>query len=207
MKAVQKPKLHSSRFNPFPVVMPLFKSIIGVCAAGSLLFLSAGEAAVMRCHGSADHWRDVAYSSAPMDKYQDLRNCIAWTAYQFELPEELLYAILYVEQGPVNGKCTNNTNGTQDCGPAQINDVRLSELKQFSLTKNDIRSRPCHNIWAMGYLLRREIEKANGQIWRGVGNYHFHYSVNQDIHNRYIRKVKRAWSKLSSQMESYCKQN
>lgn len=173
----------------------------------NLALCGISDAAVMRCHGSAAHWRDVAYSAPPMNKYKDLRNCVAWTAWQFELPEELLYSIIYVEQGPLNGRCTNNSNGTQDCGPAQINDVRLKELSRFSLTKNDIRSEPCRNVWAMGYLLRREIEKANGQIWRGVGNYHFHYSVSQTIHNNYIRKVKKAWKRLNDETAAYCSGN
>ncbi|MDD7022259.1 MAG: lytic transglycosylase domain-containing protein [Aeromonadales bacterium] len=186
--------------------MDRIKAALCAIAAWAALTGVAG-AAVMQCHGSASHWRDVAYSTPPMDKYKDLRNCVAWTAWQFELPEELLYSVLYVEQGPLNGRCTNNTNGTQDCGPAQINDVRLKELSRFSLTKSDIRSEPCRNVWAMGYLLRREIEKADGQIWRGVGNYHFHYSVNQRIHNDYIRRVKKAWKRLSDETAAYCSKN
>ena len=164
------------------------------------------KAAIMQCHGSAEHWRDIAYSWAPMDQYSSLRGCVAWTAYQFELPEELLYSVLYVERGPMNGRCSVNTNGTEDCGPAQINDVRLKELARFSLSKADISSKPCQNVWAMGYLLRREIEKADGRIWRGVGNYHFHYSVNRNIHNGYIRKVKKAWNRLDDEIASYCAQ-
>ncbi|MDY6321480.1 MAG: lytic transglycosylase domain-containing protein [Succinivibrio sp.] len=163
-----------------------------------------GDAAVIQCHGSAKHWRDIAYALPPMDRYQNLRNCVAWTAYQFELPEELLYSVLYVERGPVDGPCKLNTNGTSDCGPAQINDVRLKELSRFSLSKSDLRSKPCQNVWAMGYLLRTEIEKADGHIWRGVGNYHFHYSVNRGIHNNYISKVKKAWKKLNDEIEKYC---
>ena len=132
-----------------------------------LCFSGQAQAATMSCKVQG-HWRDVAYNEMPMKQYASLKNCIAWTAYQFNLPEELLYSIIYVERGPLNGKCGTNRNGTQDCGPGQINDVRLSELKQFGLSKRDIRKKPCHNIWAMGYLIRREIEKAGGnigQVW------------------------------------------
>ena len=172
----------------------------------SLLGLSSANSQVMQCHGSAEHWRDIAYSTPPMNKYSSLRNCVAYVAWQFELPEELLYSVLYVEQGPMNGKCSHNSNGTDDCGPAQINDVRLKELSAFSLTKADMQSKPCQNVWAMGYLLRREIEKANGKIWRGVGNYHFHYSANKNIHNGYISKIKKAWNRLDKEVASYCAQ-
>ncbi len=170
----------------------------------SLLFCESGLCSVMQCRGDALHWREIAYLNPPMNKYKNLRNCIHWTAYQFDLPEELLYSVLYVERGDINGKCSNNTNGTQDCGPAQINDVRLSELKRFSLTKDDMKNVPCRNIWAMGYLLRREIERADNNILKGVGNYHFHYSVNSKIHDRYVRKVLKAWKNLNLRVERYC---
>ena len=139
----------------------LSKSLVTIAV---LLLSFSASATQMKCHGSATHWRDIAYSQGVMSKYMEYRQCIAWTAYQFKLPEELIYAMLDVERGPVNGTCRTNKNGTQDCGPAQINDVRLKELKMFSLSKEDIKRKPCHNIWAMGYLLRREIEKAQGKI-------------------------------------------
>ena len=153
---------------------------------------------------AAEHWRDVAYLQAPMSQYAPLKNCVAWTAYQFDLPEELLYSVLYVERGALSGKCSVNANGTQDCGPAQINDVRIDELKRFKLSMQDMRSKPCHNIWAMGYLLRREIESADGDIWQGVGNYHYHFSVNPRIHQRYVQRVRRAWQHLNAQLAPCC---
>lgn len=183
-------------------IMLFCASILGLCV---LLFMPA-RAASIECD-VAGHWRDVAYEVEPMKKYEPLKKCIAWTAYQFNLPEELLYSILYVERGPLNGRCGTNRNGTQDCGPAQINDVRLSELRQFGLTKNDIRQKPCHNIWAMGYLIRREIEKADGNIWRGVGNYHYHYSANQKLHDRYVNRIRDAWNTLVSNTFDYCLDN
>ena len=152
----------------------------------------------------AQHWRDIAYLKAPMNRYAPFKNCIAWTAYQFNLPEELLYAVLYVERGEVNGKCSRNKNGTLDCGPAQINEVRLQELKRFSLSMTDLRQKPCHNIWAMGYLLRREIEDAGGKIWQGVGNYHYHYSADPRIHQRYVNLVCKAWLRLNTLIEDSC---
>lgn len=164
---------------------------------------SSVDAATMSC-STEGHWRDVAYQDPPMKQYEPLKECVAWTAYQFNLPEELLYSVLYVERGPLNGKCNTNRNRTQDCGPAQINDVRLSELKKFHLTKADIRQKPCINVWAMGYLLRREIEKAGGNIWTGVGNYHFHYSVNQEVHDKYVNRIRDAWQTLVTSTYNFC---
>ena len=153
----------------------------------------------------AEHWREVAYVAVPqMSRYHKYRGCVAWTAWQFELPEELLYAILYVERGDIDGHCRRNRNGTHDCGPAQINDMRLGEIKRFNLTKKLIRSSPCHNIWAMGYLLRREIEKAGGSLWRGTGNYHYQYSASRSIHGKYVARVRAAWERLTADMQRRC---
>ncbi len=181
----------------------MIKTALALGALGWALGWAPVGAATMSCEVEG-HWRDVAYQQEPMKRYEELKSCIAWTAYQFELPEELLYSILYVERGSVNGKCRTNRNGTQDCGPAQINDVRLKELKQFGLTKAVIKSEPCHNIWAMGYLIRREIEKADGNIWVGVGNYHYHYSVNEQVHDRYVNRIRDAWQKLVTSTYNYC---
>ncbi len=157
----------------------------------------------MQC-ALAQHWREIAYLDPPMDRYAPFKNCVAWTAYQFDLPEELLYAVLYVERGDISGKCSVNANGTMDCGPAQINNVRIGELKRFSLSMQDMRSKPCHNIWAMGYLLRREIEGAGGRLWEGVGNYHYHISVNPVIHQRYVRRIQRSWQRLNHLIQEAC---
>ncbi len=174
----------------------IIKSSVGVA-----FLLSTSSFALAECNG---HWRDIAYNTKIMRPYKPYVHCITWTAKQFELPEELLYSIIYVERGDVNGKCMTNRNGTEDCGPAQINDVRLGELKMFNLTKNDIKSVPCRNIWSMGMLIRREIDKANDELWKGVGNYHYHYSVNKEIHNRYVKRVKDAWGKLYLLIKSNC---
>ena len=178
-------------------------AVRGMLGAAVIFLSTSAFGASLSCEVTG-HWREVAYLEPPMKQYASLKSCIAWTAYQFELPEELLYSILYVERGPVNGKCGTNRNGTQDCGQSQINDVRLGELRQFKLTKSDIKSKPCHNIWAMGYLIRREIEKADGNIWTGVGNYHFHYSVNQKVHDRYVERIRRAWQTLVTSTYNYC---
>lgn len=200
-KKMRDSQLQQTHINQ--LIRHVIMVILGIMLLISGVIASQVHASSMSCKVDG-HWRDVAYKQAPMKQYESLKNCIAWTAYQFDLPEELLYSVLYVERGPINGKCGTNRNGTQDCGPAQINDVRLNELKQFGLTKRDIKQKPCHNIWAMGYLIRREIEKVDGNIWRGVGNYHFHYSVNPKVHDRYIHRINNAWQTLISNTYDYC---
>src|SRR5574344_1377135 len=128
--------------------MILNKIIKFIVLISILLTTSSVNATQMKCHGQANHWRDVAYSTGVMSKYKHVRNCIAWSAYQSNLPEELLYAMLDVESGPVNGTGRNNRNGTEDCGPAQINYLALKQLGKFRLSKSDINGKPSHNIWA-----------------------------------------------------------
>ena len=167
----------------------------------NLFGMSNAEAAGKKCEG---HWRDVAYDVKIMKKYKPYSHCVKWTASQFELPEELLYSILYVERGDVTGKCMTNNNGTEDCGPAQINDVRLDEIKKFDLDKSDMKNSPCRNIWVMGYLIRREIEKADGDLWLGVGNYHYRRSANSEIHDKYVGRIRDAWARLNQNVADIC---
>lgn len=164
--------------------------------------VSAEAASEKKCQG---HWRDFAYNVKIMKRYKPYSHCVQWTAMQFELPEELLYSILYVERGDVNGNCMTNNNGTEDCGPAQINDVRLGEISRFDLDKDDMKNNPCRNIWAMGYLIRREIEKADGDIWLGVGNYHYKRSANSNIHDKYVNLIRDAWGRLNENVASMCR--
>jgi len=180
----------------------MMTALIPVLILAGVFTAEDAEASGKKCEG---HWRDFAYDVKIMQRYKPYSHCVKWTASQFELPEELLYSILYVERGDVSGKCMTNNNGTEDCGPAQINDVRLGEIKKFDLDKSDMKNSPCRNIWVMGYLIRREIEKADGDLWLGVGNYHYKRSVNSEIHDRYVGRIRDAWVKLNSNVADICR--
>lgn len=172
----------------------------GAAALGAAALLAGTD-----CLACSGHWRDVAYDTGVMKKYKPYSHCVSWTARQFELPEELLYSVLYVERGDTRGRCATNANGSEDCGPAQINDVRMGEIRKFDLDKDDMKGSPCKNIWVMGYLIRREIEKADGDIWLGVGNYHYNRSANSVIHDRYVGRVRGAWEKLCDRVSRMCR--
>ncbi|HGK7310996.1 TPA: lytic transglycosylase domain-containing protein [Aeromonas hydrophila subsp. hydrophila] len=146
------------------------------------------------------HWRERAYDNVIMKKYKPYVHCVEWTAWQFRLPEELMYSVLYHERGRVDGKCSTNSNRTTDCGPGQINDVRMPELTPFGLTRDDIRTVPCRNIWAVGFLLHKEIKNAKGDFWLGVGNYHAKHHLKPKTHAAYVRNIYDAWQKLIGSM-------
>lgn len=69
----------------------------------------------------------------------------------------------------------------------QINDVWVARLnKLFGVTAVMMRDDPCASIKVAGYILRYEINRANGDFWKGVGRYH---SNMPSRHTKYIQKV------------------
>lgn len=122
--------------------------------------------------------------------------CIVDTVNQSQFPEMLLLSILYQEYGRT-GKYSTNNDKSKDYGLSQINDARKEELAQIGLTLNDVLNDGCKSIIGMTYLLRNEYDKANGDLWTAVGNYHYSkqgkYPHN---HYKYIKLVHDKWSRL-----------
>lgn len=174
-------------------VRPNIIALVMACLLSSQAYASVSSP-TDSCQFS--HWRDKAYDNKIMIQYKPYSHCIEWTAWQFQLPEELLYSVIYHERGDVSGKKLTNRNATTDCGPGGINDVRMPELAKFDLTRNDICTVPCRSIWAVGYLLRYEIDRAKGDFWLGVGNYHANQRLKPKTHAIYVRKIYAAWKNL-----------
>ena len=59
--------------------MRLMQIMIASVVLSLSMFTSNAMAAKMSCDVQG-HWRDVAYKKAPMDRYESLKSCIAWTA-------------------------------------------------------------------------------------------------------------------------------
>lgn len=144
---------------------------------------------------NAAHWRERQYDIERMARYKPFRYCIAFSAEKNSVPEELLYSMLWDEQGAVNGNCSVNRNKTKDCGPIQINDVRKDEVALIGYSMQDVRHKPCKSIYASAFLVASEIYKAK-DFWLGVGNYHYQHSVGPKTHASYVRKIKKAWDGL-----------
>lgn len=148
------------------------------------------------CASKFEHWREYAYNTERMLKYKPYASCVEWSAFQFNLPEELIYSIIYRENGGVEGRCPVNPNKTKDCGPTGINDVRMGELAKFDIDQTQLKSEPCKAIWSAAYLLRKEINKVNGDFWLGVGNYHYNRKAGPKTHAIYVHHIRDAWMKL-----------
>lgn len=117
--------------------------------------------------------------------------CIEQTADRFNLPKNLLKAVLKVEGGDI-GKVNDNTNGTYDIGPMQINSIWLPHFEEY-VTLDKIQNNGCINLQVGAWILRYNINNAGGNTWEGVGNYH---SSTPNLHQNYVYKVFTAYYEL-----------
>lgn len=83
----------------------------------------------------------------------------------------LILLALFKTEGGTLGRASSNTNGSKDYGPMQINTINLKEIAQW-VPPTDIRDNGCVNMGAAAYLLRKCINRHNGDLWKGVGCYH-----------------------------------
>lgn len=121
--------------------------------------------------------REIILSKTLLKRYAKFADCMVEASEYFEVPEWLIYAIVYHERGPIGGSLVN-PNTTKDHGPSGINDVRLLDYRNMGvrLTAEDIRKDPCVGIRMTGHLLRIEYDelKPSEKDWMtAVGNYHY----------------------------------
>lgn len=84
--------------------------------------------------------------------------CIARAHARYDTPALLLRAILAVEGGGA-GVASQNANGTQDLGWAQINTSWLPRLRETGITRADLLYDPCVNIGVSAWILRRNYQQ------------------------------------------------
>jgi soluble lytic murein transglycosylase-like protein len=120
----------------------------------------------------------------PIEPVPVTQECIMQTAQRFDLPILLLHTILKVEGGTV-GEVSFNKNGTYDIGPMQINSIWLENFVPY-VSPSQILYNGCINLQIGAWILRSNINKAKGDFWKGVGNYH---SGTPHLHRKYQEKV------------------
>lgn len=112
--------------------------------------------------------------------------CMVQAAQQYALPLRALVAVWLTEGGQV-GTQSKNKNGTTDYGPMQINTVWANRFEsQFGITKAMLTQDWCLSVRAGAYVLRYEINAAQGRFWDGVGHYH---SRTPHLKQAYIMRV------------------
>jgi hypothetical protein len=105
-----------------------------------------------------------------------IRDCLVAAGNAYHEPAAVLLILLNVEGGRL-GAVSQNTNGTVDIGPAQINDAWVPALAaHWSTTRRAafaaLRDNVCANIEAEAWILRQGLDQAGGDFWKGVGFYH-----------------------------------
>lgn len=135
----------------------------------------------------------AARASQVSDRTVDVATaCIFSAAAVHRVPPGVIAVILAVEGGTL-GRVSQNTNGTVDIGPMQINQIHLPALaRRWNTTPERAREALltsfCANIEAGAWILRRAIDSAGGDFWEGVGRYHSSTDVYK---TRYLRRVLR----------------
>ncbi|HEY3591069.1 MAG TPA: lytic transglycosylase domain-containing protein [Buttiauxella sp.] len=118
--------------------------------------------------------------------------CFKLASEEFQIDWRIIYAIATVESN-MNATAVNfNRNSSIDIGVMQINSIHQNELASEGISMNELLE-PCKNVIAGTWLLKKSINNAAGDVWKGVGYYH---SATPEFHNRYIRKVRQAFNKL-----------
>lgn len=101
---------------------------------------------------------------------EDVAICISKSAERYNVPELLMHAVLSKEGG-TTGQCSKNTNGTVDCGLAQINSTWADYFKKYGVSMGDIKDEPCINIQAQAYILKKNYLNKN-DWYKAVMAYH-----------------------------------
>lgn len=121
--------------------------------------------------------------------------CFNLAAQEFNLEPRIIYAIAKAESGLQPDALHINQNGSVDIGLMQINSVHQQELMNVGIALNEL-VEPCKNTIVGAWLLRKSIDKARGDFWRGVGLYH---SATPEYNRKYILRVKEVYSEITPQ--------
>lgn len=125
--------------------------------------------------------------------------CVAAAAAWQKVPLDILQSILAVEGGQV-GQVSENTNGTVDIGPAQINTLWLPVLAEQGITGRMLRDNGCVNVYAASWILKTHIVESGGDIWAAVGRYH---SRNARYADPYRQRVASALVRIQKQTRQH----
>jgi len=116
--------------------------------------------------------------------------CIMSAAAMYAVPPAIIQTLLEVEGGRP-GMESRNSNGSFDLGPMQINTIHVADFARMygrpqAEMRALLRDDGCFNVHAGTWMLVREIRRADGDFWAGVGHYH---SRTPRHKTRYLGKV------------------
>jgi hypothetical protein len=130
----------------------------------------SGVLALLLTAGAAD--------AADTSNGATIRGCLEAASRAYRVPPAILVILLNVEGGSL-GAVSQNTNGTVDIGPMQVNQIWVPQVAAHWSTTNDrayraLRDNFCANLEAGAWILRQGLDEAHGNFWEGVGYYHSH---------------------------------
>lgn len=139
--------------------------------------------------------------SAPLNK-SSFHGCFKSASDRFQIDHRLLIAIAEVESS-MNPKAIvlNKRRGkivSEDVGLMQINSSWFPVLAGMGITRNDLLSNPCQNIYVGSWILAKNIA-SNGVNWESVGAYNAGFkNANAPFRMKYAKKVYARYVELVS---------
>jgi len=158
--------------------------------------------AVLASFGTIDGVRAQSVGITPAT----IRGCILAAANLYREPPAVLLILLNVEGGTL-GAVSENTNGTVDIGPMQVNQIwvpavaarwHASQRAAFLALRDDF----CANVEVGAWILRQGLDEANGDLWGGVAFYHSHTPAYQ---RRYLLAVLKQALRLEESSKNHAR--
>ncbi len=124
----------------------------------------------------------LGLASASADEAM-IEGCLKAAAELHQVPAGVLVLLMSVEAGRL-GEVSQNTNGTVDIGPMQVNDTWVPKIAGHWGASHDaayraLRDNFCANVEGGAWILRQALDEAQGDLWTGVALYHSHDPVHK----------------------------
>jgi hypothetical protein len=119
-----------------------------------------------------------------------IENCLKAAADLHHVPARLLVLLINVEAGRLEA-VSQNSNGTVDIGPMQVNDTWIPKIARHWRTSTDasyqaLRNSFCANVEGGAWILRQALDEARGILWEGVALYHSHAPIHKQEYMRLV---------------------
>ena len=124
-----------------------------------------------------------------------LAACLMMASQTYSVPPAVMVGIMQVEGGRV-GQQVQNTNGSFDLGPMQINTIWVPRLAKYwgvsePTAKRWIRDDPCTNMGVSAWILRRHMNET-GSLSKSIAYYHSRTpSLGYNYKNKVVAAMRR----------------
>lgn len=124
---------------------------------------------------------------------QERVTCSVLAAVKYDVPANIILGIAEIENGSP-GKWVENTNGTRDVGPMQLNTTYLAELAKYGISEFDAARAGCYPYALATWRVRMHIQNDNGDIWSRAANYHSRTPKYNQIYRRKLITAAQRWA-------------